>query len=279
VTKAYVIDDATGQQTGSYSTLIWNVRNDPKFAHIYEALDSGSSWYSAVAVELRKRMAHGLSVAASYTWSHAVDDVSGPAIDGFLPLNTNIGAVTADRGDSPVDQRQRGSISWMWQPVVAHGGSPVLRHVVNGWAVSGIATLASGHPVTPLVLVSGQQFSGITMTYTNTLSGSGGWDRAAFEPLGSLNTGKQYNLDARLTRTIDFTERVKGVLLFEAFNALNSQYDTGVNAIAWTATPTAPPAGAVAGPMSGIIRPVNGAGTGNVASAPRQCQVAFRVVF
>jgi hypothetical protein len=278
VTKTYTIDDASGAQTGTYSTLIWNARNDPSFAHIYNVLDTGSSWYRAVAAELRKRMGHGLSVEASYTWSHTLDDVGGPTVAGFLPLSTAMGAVTADRADSPVDQRQRAAIAWMWQPSV-RSGSTALRHIVNGWAVSGIATLASGHPVTPLVLVSGQQFSGVTMQYTDSLNGSGGWNRAAFEPFGSLFTGTQHNLDARISRTVDFTERVKGVLLFEAFNAFNTQYITSVNPIAWIATPTAPPAGAVTGPMSGILRPVNGAGAGNATSAPRQAQVAFRIVF
>jgi hypothetical protein len=279
ITKTYAIDNAAGAQTGSYSTLLWNVRNDPNVAHVYNVLDTGSSWYSALAVELRKRMAHGLSVAASYTWSHSVDDVGGPVIAGFLPLNTTTGAVTADRADSPFDQRHRASVSWIWQPTVLRSGSIALRHVVNGWALSSIATLASGHPVTPLVLVSGQQFSGVTMAYTNSLNGSGGWNRVPFAPFGAFDTGRQYNVDARLSRTLDFTERVKGVLLFEAFNALNTQYDTGVNAVAWTSAPTAPPAGAVTGPMSGVLRPVNGAGTGNAASAPRQAQVAFRLVF
>jgi hypothetical protein len=279
VTKTYTIDNAAGQQTRSYSTLIWSARNDPKFAHIYNVLDTGSSWYSALAVELRKRMSHGVSVEASYTWSHSVDDVGGPVVAGFLPLNTTMGSVTADRADSPFDQRHHATVSWMWQPVVMRSGPLALRHLLNGWAVSSITTMASGHPVTPLVLVSGQQFSGITMQYTNSLDGSGGWSRAAFAPFGSLHTGPQYNVDARITRTLDFTERIKGVLLFEAFNAFNTQYDTSVNAIAWTAIPTAPPAGAVTGPMNGILRPVAGAGTGNVSSAPRQAQVAFRVVF
>ena len=68
---------------------------------------------------------------------------------------------------------------WIWQPVVMRGQSVALRHLLNGWALSSITTVASGHPVTPLVLVSGQQFSGITMQYTTSLDGSGGWNRAA----------------------------------------------------------------------------------------------------
>ncbi|HEY2012677.1 MAG TPA: TonB-dependent receptor, partial [Bryobacteraceae bacterium] len=279
VTKTYAIDDANGVQTGTYSTLIWNTKNDPKSAHVYEVQNAGSSWYNAASVELRKRMSHGLSFQASYTWSHNIDNTGGPAVAGFLPLNTNNGDITSDKANSPVDQRNRAVINWIWQPAVTRIGSPALRYLVNGWSLSSITSLASGHPVTPLVLVGGQQFSTVTMAYTNSLNGSGGWPRVPFEGIGSLATGPQYNVDARLSRTLRFTERVQGVVMFEAFNAFNTQFTTSVNTIAYMATPTAPPVGAVSGPTTGVLHPVTGVGTGNAASEARRCQVAFRVVF
>jgi hypothetical protein len=263
--KTYAIDNTSGQQTGSYTTLIYSSRNDSGYAHIYNVLNGGSSWYNAAAVELRERMSHAISVQASYTWSHNMDDTGGPTVAGFLPLNTNNGDVTSDKANSPVHQRHRAAINWIWQPAYTRSASPVLRHLLNGWVLSSITTLASGHPVTPLVLVNGQQFSSITIAYTNTLNGSGGWARVPFQMIGSLNTRKQYNVDARLA--------------FEAFDAFNTQYNTSLNAVAYTATPTAPPAGAVSGPMTGVLRPVSGVGTGNIASDARRCQVAFRVVF
>jgi hypothetical protein len=132
--------------------------------------------------------------------------------------------------------------------------------------------LASSLPETPLVLVNGQQFSGMTMEYTTSLDGSGGWPRAPFAGVNSLRTGSQYNLDARLTRTLQFTERVKAIVMFEAFNALNTHYNTGVNTIAYSAT-------------NGVIRPVPGGGSPNAASAfpygtnARSAQIAFRLVW
>jgi hypothetical protein len=53
------------------------------------------------------------------------------------------------------------------------------------------------------------------MDYTSTLNGSGGWNRVPFLPIGSLLTGPQYNVDARISRWIPITDRVKAVALFE----------------------------------------------------------------
>jgi hypothetical protein len=82
----------------------------------------------------------------------------------------------------------------------------------------------------------------------------------------------QYVLNARVTKTVPFTDRIHGMFMFEAFNALNRQYDTSLNTVAYTAT-------------TGTLRPVAGVGTGNAAygypfgTNARWCQVAFRVEF
>jgi hypothetical protein len=163
-------------------------------------------------------------------------------------------------------------VNWSWQPTVGAGSPTALRYLVNGWRISGISTIASSLPQTPLLLITGQQFSGVTMLYTNSFNGSGGWSRAPFAAVNSLSTGSEYNVDARVTRTLQFTDRVKAMVLFEAFNAFNHQYNTGVNTIAYNAT-------------NGVIRPVPGGGVANAASAfpygtnARSAQVAFRVVF
>ena len=107
-----------------------------------------------------------------------------------------------------MDQRQRAVVRWTWQRL-AQGRSAFVRHVVNGWEFSGIATLASGQPVTPLVVVEERHFSAITMDYTSSLNGSGGWSRVPFDAVNSLTTGSEYNVDARLARTVAFTQRIK----------------------------------------------------------------------
>ena len=49
------------------------------------------------------------------------------------------------------------------------------------------------------------------------------------------------NVDARLARTFAFTQRIKGTVGFEAFNLLNRQQATVVNAIAYYSVPPLPP--------------------------------------
>jgi hypothetical protein len=75
-----------------------------------------------------------------------------------------------------------------------------------------------------------------------------------------------------LTRTLPFTERVKGMLMFEAFNVLNNQFITGINTLAYT-TATA------------IVKAAPGVGVGIASdgfpygSTARRCQIAFRLEF
>ena len=66
----------------------------------------------------------------------------------------------------------------------------VLSNPTLGTAV--ITTLASGQPVTPLVVVERQPFSAITMDYTSSLNGSLDWCRVPFDAVNSLTTGSEY---------------------------------------------------------------------------------------
>jgi len=61
--------------------------------------------------------------------------------------------------------------------------------VVLSLGTAVITTLASGQPVTPLVVVEGQPFSAFTMDYTSSLNGSGGRSRVPFDAVNSLKTG------------------------------------------------------------------------------------------
>ena len=105
-----------------------------------------------------------------------------------------------------------------------------------------------------------------------------------FDGVNSLTTGSQYNVDARLARTFAFTERIKGTVGFEAFNLLNRQQATAVNAIAYFSVAPLPP-GLIKGPRFGTITPVPGLGAGIASQgfpdgiSARRCQLAFRVVF
>lgn len=272
ISRIYTIDNAAGQAVNYYYTDIFTLKNDPKYEHLWEVQNGSSWWYNAAVLEIRQRMARGLTMQASYTLSSALGDNASPMIFGALPLATYNGNVGGDRGVMPMNQRQRGEIAWTWTPE---------RRWLKGWALSGITTLASGQTETPQVMVEGQQFSGTTYTllYANSLDGWGGWNRVPFENIGSLNLGPQYNLDVRLSRSFTIRERYHAVLMFDAFNALNNQFNTAINTYAYTAIPTTPPNGAVNGPFSGVLHPVAGVGTGIAGAPARMAQIALRFTF
>jgi hypothetical protein len=150
--------------------------------------------------------------------------------------------------------------------------TPVARYLLNNWQISGLASVSTGLPFTPTVIVQGQQISGTTTIYTNSLNGSGGWNRVPWEPIGTMRPQTMYPVNLRLARSLPFGERFKAQLSFEAYNAFNMQYDTSLNTIAYVA-------------KAAVLRPVSGLGAGNSSwgwmdgTNARRAQVSLRVTF
>ena len=276
-TETYLIKDASGNVVNTFTTPVWISGNkvDPNFSKILQVENGGRSWYDGLAVQLNKRVSRSITGKLAYTWSHAIEDGNEQGaswnISSTFNNATYPGNYRFDKGSSALDQRHRLIINWVWQPTFTKSTSAIARHVVNGWAVSGIATIASAQPVTPTVFVSGAQFPGVSLAYT-TMNGSGGFTRVPFLPIGSLDVDQIHKVDARLERDIPFSERVKAKLMFEAFNVFNMMYNTTVNMQAYTAT-------------SGILTPTANVGTPTSSQGfpdgtnARRAQVAFRLTF
>ena len=257
------------------------------FSQVNELENAGRSSYHAGVLQYRQRLWHGLTLQASYVYSHAIDDVSGPpAVAGFVPANVSPGFYAADRGNSNFNQPRRATIVWTWQPHPVDNDSFAARYLINGWTLSGGAILASGLEQRPLIAVEGQQFGNVNMVYATSINGSGGWSLVPFNMIppqtgvsaanlgvpSVLPTGPEYDVDARISRDVPITERIRATLLFEAFNAFNTQYNTSVNQIEYTA-------------VSGVLHPVPSVGLGNAAAGypwgdnARHLQVGLRIVF
>jgi hypothetical protein len=81
-----------------------------------------NSSYNALEASLRKRFSHGLSLLASYTLSHSIDDVSSFNITGSASqpvagendLAQNPFNLAAERGRSMFDARHRLVLSYQW---------------------------------------------------------------------------------------------------------------------------------------------------------------------
>lgn len=131
--------------------------------------DSASSHYHSLQATLQRRLSHGFSILANYTWSRAMDNVSGgngnTANSGPDPLHPerNIGL-------SDFDIRHRLVVSGVYETPSLKGRNAVLRTVLGGWEASYLVSARSGLSDT---VVSGTDnaYSGIGGQFADVVPG------------------------------------------------------------------------------------------------------------
>jgi len=229
-------------------------------AQAFTALTTNHSLsdYDALQFQYRRHVAAGLDAAASYSWSHSLDNDSS---DAFLlwtdpPVATAPSLVAppppsgvtarGDHASSDFDLRQSftGSAGYELPQRTAHTlGSQLL----NGWAVEGIVHARSGFPITVL---DSEEYLGLTLVNAfrpNWVYGQPLWipsssapggkvlNPAAYQasfPYGSLGTqgtlGRNvpagfgmWQVDLALKREFHLGEQRGIQLRVEAYNALN----------------------------------------------------------
>lgn len=272
----YRINDASGNQVGSYTTPTYRLadRLDSRYSRLIQVENGGDSWYNGLVVQLNKRMSRGLQMNFAYTWSHAIDTANqggGSNALFFDSLRSTANrSYSEDKGTSSLDQRHRAVTNFLWSPTFTKSTTPGARFLVNGWQLSGIVTLASAQPLTPTMRVSGSPFSGAA--FNTTLNGFGGTNRVPFLPYSSLDIDQVTRLDARIARELPFTERVKGYLQFEAFNVTNTVTNT------FRLTEAYSMSGGVIRPTANFGAPTRSQGFPDGTNA-RRAQVSLRLIF
>jgi hypothetical protein len=102
---------------------------------------------------------HGVNMLASYTLSHAIDDVSGLNIGGesrpMLPVTigdqASIDAALArEKGDALFDARHRFVLSFGYELPRLTDRNAVTRLTLGGWQVNGIVQGQTGFPLTAI---------------------------------------------------------------------------------------------------------------------------------
>ena len=103
----------------------------------------GVSAYDALQTHLEKRLSHNYQVAASYTWSHALDEQSDI---GLFFTGDNPNKLRDSWGSSDFDRTHVLSFNFQAQlPNAAHPHS-ALSYLTNDWALTGTGVLQSGEP-------------------------------------------------------------------------------------------------------------------------------------
>lgn len=127
--------------------------NSNIFGGVGQQHTDGTSNYNAMQVNITKGMTHGLSLIASYTWSHSIDNGSGLENSGFGGSNRGINLIdpALNVGDSAFDARQRLVLGYTYNvPSLHHIASWAPDKIFGGWKMTGITTLQTGFPFSAL---------------------------------------------------------------------------------------------------------------------------------
>ncbi len=142
-----------------------------------------SSTYHGLAVQLNKRFSHGVQMVGAYTYSHLIDDATAEVFSTVLaPRRAQNGLnLSADRANSILDHRHRGTISIVYDEPYFKNSSWLVRNTLGNWEIAPVYTYQSGQWVTAQ--------SGVD----SNLNGDTAGDRTVFNRNGVPGTGSGVN--------------------------------------------------------------------------------------
>lgn len=109
------------------------------------------STYHSVQLSLNKRFSQDFQVQGNYTWSHSIDNSSkqirGPGESAQTASQQNGFDTPAEKASSNFDVRHNFSINYTID-LPGEDMAGAARHILGGWQLGGIVTLASGVPET-----------------------------------------------------------------------------------------------------------------------------------
>jgi hypothetical protein len=245
--------EAVGNPNSAIGDLPFNaVNNNALFQPDYQ-INEMNSIYHGLQSKFTHRMNHGLQLQVAYTWSHSLDN----SVD---PLTPAIGARTFPRnsrnlaqsyGNSDNDTRNVAVFNYVWELPFGRGkghlSNGLMGRVMEGFEVSGIATLQSGHPFNVRSSRDSQRTGISAWGYQvgdpfGAPSGSGcaptpGSGFVVFTntcsfmapPFGSASNNERnefygpgfWDWDMSVSKRMSITERIKAELRFEGYNILN----------------------------------------------------------
>ena len=158
---------------------------DPRFAAITQLTNGGISNYDGVSVQFRRSFAYGFQGEASYTWSHALDDLSNGGSGEYYASCSGCSFTTlanpnvaSNYASSDYDVRHNFTADFTWDTPWKFSNK-LLGGVLDNWTVSGKFFWRSGTP-----------FSIYDSTLAGLVAGT------------NINTGINYNNSALLASTV-----------------------------------------------------------------------------
>ncbi|MGH9563260.1 MAG: TonB-dependent receptor domain-containing protein, partial [Terracidiphilus sp.] len=147
----YLVQDASNNVTKTLTVPVYlpSDRRNTSLSSFNTGFSVANTWYNAMAVTVRRPFTNGLEVLGNYTWAHATDTgqvqgSSGTFYGGDTPSDPN--NIRFDNGPSDIDIRNRGTLSFVYQPTFSVG-NPWMKTLVDGFQFSGAEIASGGEPV------------------------------------------------------------------------------------------------------------------------------------
>jgi len=225
----------------------------------YNQSNQSSTGYQALQLSTQKRISQGLLFTTSFTWGKTYDFGTHNPMYNW---NANL-----DRAVQDADRKFVFVASHVWELPFGPGkrflsNTGALKHVVGGWQISGIETLESGLPFTP-VLGDNSTLNSDCCTLRPNVSGSPSvsnqnrdlWYNPKAFTVPALytfgNSGRNilrgpslFRVDLGLVKGFQLRERTRLELQWEAYNAFNHTNMSNPNATVDSST---------AGRITGVI--------------------------
>ena len=116
------------------------------------ASNVGDSHYNALQTTLRKTYSYGLQLQGSFTWGRCMSDVDGGTTQTGQGGSANSNAGLQNRaqayGECDYDRPRRFVLNYVYTLPTVHDNHGFAGKMLSGWAVSGVATIQTGTPLT-----------------------------------------------------------------------------------------------------------------------------------
>jgi Carboxypeptidase regulatory-like domain/TonB dependent receptor len=200
------------------------IRKDARFNNILMAESVGNSKYDALTMQLAKRFSQGYQFSVNYTLAKSEDDAPEQNLVATQVGNSVLSDPTnrsRDKSYSLADQRHTFVMTMVANPKF-NFENKALGYIFNNNQF-GIITTAN----------SGERFN-IVSTVDLNADGFLGSDRPNGIARNSGVTPKQFNVDFRYSKFINFTERFKLETFIEAVNIFNINSIFQINSLTVT---------------------------------------------
>jgi hypothetical protein len=240
---SYPVQDANNNiiKTMTVPVYLPSDRRNTALSSFNTGYSVANTWYNAMAVTVRRPFSSGLEILGNYTWAKATDTgqvggANGTFYGGDVPSDPN--NIRWDNGPSDIDIRNRGALSFVYQPMFMVGNK-LMKYLLDDFQFSGTEIASGGEPI--YLGVGGTIYTGNanSSSYADQggifggaiSSGSGSATNGHPPQIGrnSIYMPGFNDFDMRLSRDIPIHENLHMQLNAEAFNLLNHTIITGVN--------------------------------------------------